>query len=171
MPCWLHRTAFPPQVSFIFVKNINLFSRGSSIPDPFIPAGPWPSRWPDLVTAPRACAHIPDLHHAENAVPAWFSNPALEFFILSHIVISIKVQILINGITIVIAKIEFNVHWKRWSTKKLLCFELLPEHCDLELGNNPFQPLFTSFVCIILMVNFGLKLWSRCSVVDIGVIF
>lgn len=97
-------------------------------------------------------------------MPALFSNPALEFFIVSHIAICIKVQAVINDISIVIAKIEFNVHWKSWSTMKLLRLELLPEHCNLELGNNPFQSLFTFFVYMILMVNFGLQLWSRCSV-------
>lgn len=97
-------------------------------------------------------------------MPALFSNPALEFFIVSHIAICIKVQTVINDISIVIAKIEFNVHWKSWSTMKLLRLELLPEHCNLELGNNPFQSLFTFFVYMILMVNFGPQLWSRCSV-------
>lgn len=47
---------------------------------------------------------------------------------------------------------------------ELLSFELLPELRNLELGNDPFQSLFTFLVYIILMVNIGLKLWSRCSV-------
>lgn len=78
--------------------------------------------------------------------------------------IYIEVQTPINETSILTAKMEFHVHWNSWSTMKFLSLELLSEHCNLELGNNPFQSLFTFFVYIILMVNFGLKFWSRCSV-------
>lgn len=128
VPCWLYLHRKPSLKSAFYCKGYKCIFQGLQ--------HPWflPSCMDSLQQVPDWADQAGDqvLSLYPDPVPTFLTCIPLKMQCQPGLLtqnwnfsICTKVKTLMNGIRIGIAKIEFNVHWKSWSSKKWLHFQLL----------------------------------------------